>query len=80
MNKKILVIDDNSLNIEILVDLLGDEYDVFGALDAAMSFEIIEENLPDLILLDIVMPDINGFELCQKLKLDKKTKIFLLFL
>ncbi|AXX92693.1 diguanylate cyclase response regulator [Malaciobacter molluscorum LMG 25693] len=74
MNKKILVIDDNSLNIEILVDLLGDEYDVFGALDAAMSFEIIEENLPDLILLDIVMPDINGFELCQKLKLDKKTK------
>ncbi|RXK01114.1 diguanylate cyclase response regulator [Arcobacter sp. CECT 8986] len=74
MNKKILVIDDNSLNIEILVDLLGDEYDVFGAIDANTAFEIIEENTPDLILLDIVMPDVDGFDLCRKLKENKKTK------
>lgn len=69
---KILVVDDNPVNMDFLVELLKD-YDVRTALDGNSAFEAIAEDYPDLILLDITMPEINGFEVCKRLKTNERT-------
>ncbi len=72
-SSKVLVVDDNPVNIDFLVELLK-EYDVRTVLDGISALEAIEEERPDAILLDISMPKMNGFELCEKLKSSNKTK------
>jgi len=69
----ILVVDDTITNLDILVELL-DNYDVVEVTNGRDALEIVKQENIDLILLDIVMPDMDGFEVCQKLKADKKTK------
>jgi two-component system, sensor histidine kinase and response regulator len=70
----ILVVDDNPLNVEPLCDLLSAMgYRVDQALDGPTALLVARERLPDLILLDIMMPGMNGFEVCQHLKLDPNT-------
>jgi putative two-component system response regulator len=64
----VLVVDDTEANIDILMDILGEEYDVAVAMDGESALEAVEEDPPDLILLDIMMPDIDGFEVCRRLK------------
>ncbi len=71
---KILIVDDNELNITILLNALGNEYDVSVALSAKEAFEAIEEDLPDLIVLDIIMDEMSGIEVCKKIKNEKKTE------
>ncbi len=70
----ILVVDDTDTNIEILSELLGDDYEIMAALDGEFALEIANDDMPDLILLDIMMPDMDGYEVCEKLKLNPKTK------
>lgn len=72
--KKILIVDDNELNITILLNILGSKYDISVALSAKETFEIIEDELPDLIVLDIIMDEMNGIEVCKKIKSDKRTE------
>jgi two-component system, sensor histidine kinase and response regulator len=70
----ILVVDDNPLNVEPLCDLLtAMGYRVDQALDGPTALEIARDRLPDLILLDIMMPGMNGFEVCNQLKLEPAT-------
>ncbi len=64
---KVLVVDDNPANIDILLELL-DEYDVRAVLDGESTFDAVKEEMPDLILLDITLPGIDGFEVCRRLK------------
>ncbi len=73
-NKTILIVDDTSSNIDILVELLDEKYDVIPALDGEFALEVANEDKPDLILLDIMMPDMDGFEVCTRLKADENTK------
>ena len=63
---QILVVDDNPGDLDFLVELLQD-YDVRTALDGKSALEAVEEELPNLILLDITMPDMDGFEVCHHL-------------
>ncbi|HRF56014.1 MAG TPA: response regulator [Campylobacterales bacterium] len=70
----ILIVDDTETNIDILVELLGDEYDILVALDGKSALEIASEEIVDLILLDIMMPKMSGFEVCEELKKDDKTR------
>lgn len=70
----VLVVDDNETNVDILVDTLGDFYDVSVAMDGLAALEAVEENPPDLILLDIMMPGLDGYEVCQRLKANQKTR------
>lgn len=69
----ILVVDDIDTNIDILVEILTPEYDVAVAMDGQTALEIVEEEPPDLILLDIMMPDMDGYEVCKRLKANKAT-------
>ncbi len=71
--KTILAVDDTPSNLDILIELL-EEYDVIDATSGKDALEIANEEKIDLILLDIMMPDIDGFEVCKRLKSNEKTK------
>ncbi len=73
--KKILVVDDEPLNINILVELLKDKYKMMAAKNGKQALKAARSaNKPDLILLDIMMPDMDGYEVCSILKEDSMTK------
>ena len=66
---RILVVDDNEQNLELLVAYLETiECEIETATDGAEALEKVEKNPPDLILLDVMMPRMSGFECCRKLK------------
>ena len=72
---KILIVDDTPANIKILSDTLKEDYKVIVAKNGFEALEHIDSQpLPDLILLDVLMPGITGYEVCQKLKSDARTK------
>ena len=71
---KILVADDVKQNVKLLrVILTASEYDVVEAYDGEEALEKVKTENPDLILLDIMMPQITGYEVCEKLRADEKT-------
>jgi sigma-B regulation protein RsbU (phosphoserine phosphatase) len=71
---RVLVVDDTAANLDILVETLGDDYKVIVATDGASALGNIQRHLPDLILLDIMMPDMDGYDVCQRLKRQETTK------
>lgn len=74
-NCKILVVDDTLDNVNLLSKMLTDSgYKVRKALNGQMALMGVQASPPDLILLDINMPDINGYEVCEKLKAEEKTR------
>ncbi len=73
-NKNLLVVDDTEINIDILLELLSDTYEITVALDGSSALEIVAEEEIDLVLLDIMMPNMDGYEVCEILKSNKKTK------
>jgi len=70
---KILIADDQPTNIRVLFELFRDQCDVFMATSGAQTIQICRAELPDLILLDVVMDDIDGHEVCRRLKADSLT-------
>ena len=72
--KKVLVVEDIELNRELLVQLLEDEYDVVTANDGAAGIEAAEELRPDLILMDLSLPGIDGWEATCRIKAIDKLK------
>ncbi len=75
MPHKILIADDNPVNVELLDAYLADfAYDIETAGDGAETLEKVAAFSPDLILLDIMMPKLSGFEVCEKLKNDPNTR------
>ena len=70
---KILIADDQPTNIRVLYELFRDQCDVFMATTGAQTMQICRAELPDLILLDVVMDDIDGHEVCRRLKADPLT-------
>ena len=72
-NKTILIVDDTIANLDILVELL-DAYDVIDATNGKDALEIVNKEHIDLILLDIMMPEMDGYEVCTRLKSNDNTK------
>jgi len=71
----ILVVDDNEQNLELIVAYLdGLGCEVATACDGVDALEKVQQSVPDLILLDIMMPRMSGFEACRKLKSDPQTR------
>jgi putative two-component system response regulator len=72
-NGNILIVDDTEANIDILVDALSSDYEISVAMDGQSALDDVKENIPDLILLDIMMPGMDGYEVCRQLKKDPET-------
>ncbi|EPF2504382.1 diguanylate cyclase [Vibrio fluvialis] len=66
----VLVVDDQATNIQLIYQLLKNEYDVLMATTGQQAIAVCREHKPDLILMDVLMPDINGWETCKILKRD----------
>lgn len=64
----IMIVDDTEINIVILVEALKEEYRLIVAINGPKAIEMLKDNRPDLILLDIMMPQMNGYEVLNKLK------------
>ncbi len=74
--KKILVVDDTPLNVKLLVDLLGfHNYEMVAASSGSEALEQVTKVRPDLILLDVVMPGMSGYEVCRTLRDDPETAV-----
>lgn len=72
---KILIVDDEVDFVDVLrTRLEGNKYQVLVAYDGEEAFERLKEDKPDLIILDIMMPKISGFDVCRKLKIDPNYK------
>lgn len=72
--KTVLVVDDTEFNRELIVQLLGDEYTVIEAVDGQEALTKAEEERPDLILMDLGMPVMDGWEATRRLKANKDLK------
>lgn len=72
---KVLIVDDQPENIQVLMAALMDDYTVVAAKNGEKAIELATKSpQPDLILLDVLMPDISGYELCQRLKAKPETR------
>lgn len=70
---KLLVVDDQPINIQVMHQIFGGDYQVFMATSGAQALTLCKANPPDLVLLDIVMPGMDGFAVCSQLKADETT-------
>lgn len=72
----VLVVDDNDQNLELILAYLEDvECRTISASNGMDALDIIESQMPDLVLLDVMMPKISGFEVCKRIKNDPKTSM-----
>jgi len=72
--KKILIVDDSTTALMMEQLVLGQSYEILTAKDGAEGLKIAVRDLPDLILLDVVMPKMDGFEVCRVLRSIEPTK------
>lgn len=73
--KTVLIVEDNELNLKLFRDLLeAHDIKTLEVRDGTKAVQIIEENLPDLVLLDIQLPHISGFDISRELKKRDRTK------
>jgi len=71
---RVLIVDDEKLNIEILGSILSPDYTVYMTKSGSSAIELANKHSPDLILLDIIMPDMDGFDVLDALKASEKTR------
>ena len=71
---KILVVDDETIVLDMLIEALGDDYDLYASIDGDSALKLIEQGeSPDLVLLDIQMPGMDGYEVCRRLQSEEAT-------
>lgn len=70
---KILIVDDEPVNVELLEDYLSNDYDILKAYNGNEALQIVGTTPPDLIILDIMMPGMTGYEVCSRIKGNEKT-------
>lgn len=71
---KILIVDDEMMNTELLKAYMEDKYEPLIAYNGFQALEMVAEHKPDIVLLDVMMPDMNGYQVCEKIKLDPETQ------
>lgn len=68
----VLVVDDAAESIDVARGVLGTEFQIKAAISGTTALEVIAQNPPDLILLDVMMPDMSGYEVCRRIKADPR--------
>jgi len=71
---RLLLVDDQPINIQTLFAIFSADYEVFMATSGAQALQVCADQRPDLILLDVVMPEMDGHEVCRRLKADARTR------
>jgi len=71
---RIMVVDDEPANLGVIEDTLEDDFDVYCVTSGEECLDKISEVMPDLILMDILMPGLNGYDVCERLKKNEKTR------
>lgn len=71
---RLLVVDDQATNIQVLYQILSNDYQVLMATNGAQALALCAAKQPDMVLLDLVMPDMDGYQVCQRLKADAITR------
>jgi sigma-B regulation protein RsbU (phosphoserine phosphatase) len=71
---RVLIVDDVKANVDMLVEALRGDFKLSVALDGEAALRAVERSAPDLLLLDIVMPGIDGYEVCRRLRADPATR------
>ncbi len=71
---RVLIVDDVKANVDILVQALSSDYKLSVALGGQQAMDAVRRSAPDLVLLDIVMPDIDGYDVCQRLRAAEETR------
>lgn len=72
---KVLIVDDEPMNVELLQAYLGAEYVVISAFNGKEALQKVNEEKPDIVLLDIMMPGMNGYDVCKQLKCREATQL-----
>ena len=70
----VLIVDDTPTNLTLLASLLNKQYRVLIANSGAKALEVAQRTPPDVIVLDVMMPGIDGYEVCRQLKQDERTR------
>ena len=73
-DSRVLIVDDARVNVDVLVEALRSDYKLSVALNGATALQSVEKSPPDLVLLDIVMPGIDGYEVCRQLRAHEATR------
>ncbi len=71
---RLLIVDDNPINLRLLDGMLRDDYDISAALGGEQALKRVVATPPDLILLDVQMDGMDGYEVCRRLKEDEHTR------
>ena len=74
MSKKILIVEDNEVNLDIFQEIFEDDYELKMVTNGVQALDVIEDFMPKLVLLDIMMPNMNGYEVCEKIRSNDKLK------
>jgi DNA-binding response OmpR family regulator len=72
--KQILIADDEKHIIDLMKIILQEKFEILTAENGQEVMELLKTNKPDLLILDVMMPEVNGFEVCEQLKSNSKTK------
>lgn len=72
-NPRLLIVDDDPYNIHLLANIFNEDYDISFATNGKKALEIALAEKPDLILLDVIMPEMNGYDVCKELKCNPHT-------
>ena len=72
--KKLLIVDDQAINIQTLYQIFSEDYQVFKATSGQKALDLCATQAPDLVLLDVMMPEMDGHEVCRRLKANALTQ------
>ena len=73
-DSRVLIVDDVKANVDVLVQALRDDYKLSVALGGQQALDAVARSAPDLVLLDIMMPDVDGYEVCRRLRAAETTR------
>jgi len=74
MSYKILIVEDNPMNLDIFMEILEDHFDLRVATNGEQALDVVEDYMPDIVLLDVMLPKMNGYDVCEKIRNSDKLK------
>lgn len=74
MKGKILIVEDNEVNLDIFEEIFEDEFDIKMVNDGQQALDIISDYMPKVVLLDVMMPNMGGYEVCKQIRANENLK------